>query len=729
MTHVAQAFRPAPYRASTTRLLAAAILSSGVAGAAQQVYRANADVVLVDMRVMRDDAQVTDLRADEVTLLVDGTPRPILSLVYYPSPSGGVLSASHPVGGQIAGRPDRRIVLVVHTASIAPGEGPKALKAAKGFIERLPSEYALAVVSLPLAHFPPEHGVQFDRDRRTSLRALTGALTHTSRIGLGMENMAGFGCTGAAASEGCGDPGQPLLPRDRPVAHGMSSSAELQVQEAAMLRDLQWLFRAVGDGPSDVVVISGGLPREESLRPEVDRTIEAARLTGVRVHALTMADLTNVALPEGAAPTPPRADPVTVAWPGAYGLPEETGGIEVAGAATGARFFTELAHQVAGSYLLAFEPLPAERDGRPHRIEIRTSRRPRPAIHARRVFVIQPPPVPVAEQHAAAPSVTPGESAGPGKPPAVARAPEPAGSAPAVAPDSGRPSVPALIERAGEYVEHFQQTVSTVVVEERDVQVVKLWSGAPPSPGDEPELAWKQGRGEQLVKRPHGALRRRQVRSDVLLVQIPGRVWVGYRDVAEVDGKAVRDRSTRVHELFMSGRAADRDQLRRIADESSRYNLGTGRNFNTPAFPLQILLASPLSRFTWTREASDAAGPGCCVVLAFSEIASPTMVRTPAGHDVPMKGRLWIEPRTGRIARAMLRFSNRAEEIDGAFDVTYGEQAGLDVLVPKRLWEWYLTPDPERAFGLRRAYVEGQASYGDLRRFTVTTDEAVKRIP
>jgi hypothetical protein len=73
--------------------------------------------------------------------------------------------------------------------------------------------------------------------------------------------------------------------------------------------------------------------------------------------------------------------------------------------------------------------------------------------------------------------------------------------------------------------------------------------------------------------------------------------------------------------------------------------------------------------------------------------------------------------RVGRVWRTTLRFANDRARVEGAFDVTYRASAGLDVLLPNRFWEWLRTPDPE-ARG-RLAYVEGQASYTNIRRFAV----------
>src|SRR5918993_3659168 len=54
------------------------------AAAAEQVFRTGVNLVLVDMRVLRGGEQATDLRPEEVTLLVDGIARPIVSLSYHP---------------------------------------------------------------------------------------------------------------------------------------------------------------------------------------------------------------------------------------------------------------------------------------------------------------------------------------------------------------------------------------------------------------------------------------------------------------------------------------------------------------------------------------------------------------------------------------------------------------------------------------------------------------------
>jgi hypothetical protein len=73
------------------------------------------------------------------------------------------------------------------------------------------------------------------------------------------------------------------------------------------------------------------------------------------------------------------------------------------------------------------------------------------------------------------------------------------------------------------------------------------------------------------------------------------------------------------------------------------------------------------------------------------------------------------------------RFSAR-----GVMVVTYGRTERLDVLVPERMWEWYLPPGPVGVQDARAilltvpGYIEALATYSNLRQFTVETIEQVK---
>jgi len=155
------------------------------------------------------------------------------------------------------------------------------------------------------------------------------------------------------------------------------------------------------------------------------------------------------------------------------------------------------------------------------------------------------------------------------------------------APQRVDPALAPVLERVGTWIATFERDFSNVVAEERYVQLLKPWFGVPRSSKEEAELQWRDEVGTTLPNRPNAPLRRRQLRSDVLLVQTPGARWLSYRDVFEVDGRPVRNREERIKRLFLSAQADDREQLRRITNESARYNIGgLIRNFNIPTFPL-----------------------------------------------------------------------------------------------------------------------------------------------
>ncbi len=656
-------------------------LSAG--GRAQEVFRSGVSLILVDVRVVDEGKPVADLRPDEVKLLVDGRARKITSLTYEPAltrSSGTRAEKAHSGKHALAAgeeTPSHAIVFVVARDSMTANDAARVLKNAEDFIGRLSGDYRVAVATLP---FSADFG--FTRDREAAKRALAEALEGARRRQTATEDIGEYGCEGRLAASGCESDG--VSPGDT-KARAMNMAADVQQREAAMVHGLQWLFTILGrEGtPTDVVLVHGGLPWLDRMRPAVERLLDVARIGRIRVHVLELAELGEI-VPRRA-PSPdvdiaPFSLGPPAAAPASYGLAPETGGIEVLHAVTGQDFFARLDAELAGSYLLGFEPLPSERDGRPHRIEIQIARRPYAIVHARKSFVAAP-----------------------------------AGAA------SGSLSLAALTRRAGEYVEHFERAFSTVVAEERYVQAVKLWDGNVPVRDDEPALAWRSdAKEEQEIP---GVLRRRQLLSDVLMVQTPGQSWMCYRDVAEVDGKAIRDRSLRVQKLFLSGRPGDREQLQRIADESARQNIGASRNINAPTFPLQLLLPSTIGRFAITQYPDEASGAECCTVIGLDERLRPALVQR-FGRDVPLKAVFWIEPATGRVRRARLLFPGDKEDVIGAFEVTYRPTKGLDVLIPESLWEWYLTPDPE--YLGRRAYVEGRATYGNVRRFTVRTEEALK---
>ena len=149
------------------------------------------------------------------------------------------------------------------------------------------------------------------------------------------------------------------------------------------------------------------------------------------------------------------------------------------------------------------------------------------------------------------------------------------------------PSLATVLERAGEYVAGFQRQLSGVVAEETYVQDVR----EPMPSGTIPRAPMRTGPMH------------RELKSDLLLVK-PERAdrWIQFRDVFEVDGHPVRDRSERLMKLFVEPTPSTASQVDQIVSESARYNIGNVmRNINVPVFALLILDPAHRDHFKFAR--------------------------------------------------------------------------------------------------------------------------------
>lgn len=278
--------------------------------------------------------------------------------------------------------------------------------------------------------------------------------------------------------------------------------------------------------------------------------------------------------------------------------------------------------------------------------------------------------------------------------------------APAAAADE--PALAAVLARAAAYVAEFHRQLSSIVAEEQYVQDVY------PSAGRDAGLAPVH----------------RTLKSDLLLLK-PGDAdaWMTFRDVFEVDAEPVRDRTERLTHLFLKRTPSTDAQIRRILDESARYNIGDiRRNVNTPTYPLLFLESANRFRFKFKvtndrrprTEPPHAPSAGAfrvsteVWVVAYEEKEAGTMIKTDGQKDLPSKGRFWIEPATGRVLMSELVAQNR--KLRATIDVSYQSEPLLGLLVPIEMREWY---DNMRT----RSHIEAVATYGRFRQFQVHTDQ------
>jgi hypothetical protein len=267
------------------------------------------------------------------------------------------------------------------------------------------------------------------------------------------------------------------------------------------------------------------------------------------------------------------------------------------------------------------------------------------------------------------------------------------------------PTLEMVLERAGAYVLEFQRQLSGIVAQEHYVQNVVSMTAA--TGGNYARMA---------------PVRHRELTSDLLLVRPVGAEgWIQFRDVFDVDGKPVRDRSERLAKLFLTPTSSSAEQAQMIVGESTRYNIGNlQRTVNVPVLPLVFLDPKQQPRFRFTR-ASNAGPPlafarvaSTAWTIQYQEIEKGTAIRTTNGRDLPSRGRFWIEPATGRVLMTELIAEDVA--LRALIVVGYMDERTIGLLVPREMREVY-------DVRYDRSRVEGTATYSNFRQFTVSVDE------
>lgn len=266
------------------------------------------------------------------------------------------------------------------------------------------------------------------------------------------------------------------------------------------------------------------------------------------------------------------------------------------------------------------------------------------------------------------------------------------------------PTLEEVLARAATYVAVYQKQLQGVVAEEVYRQNVMSTS--------------RGGR----VNRDY-----RELRSDLLLVKLSDDDWwLQFRDVFEVDRRPVRDRDQRLYKLFVGAKADAKAQATTIQDESARYNIGPViRTINIPIMALLFFERSvqPGIQFEKgepgnVRHLADLATPDTIWMIQFRETRSGTMVKGANNRDIPSRGRVWLDSTNGRILRTEL--ISEDTELRAAIDVTYKSEKGFDLLVPEEMREVYNV----RVSDTR---IDGRATYGHYRKFSVTTDEKTEK--
>ncbi len=376
--------------------------------AQQPTFKSSVEVLLVDVTVVdRSAFPVRDLGPADFTVSVDGKPRPIVSAQILSHRAPGIddvlrVEAGMPAPSVLESDrvgAGRDIIIAVDEDSLEAGDGLVAKTAVGRFLDQLVPSDRAAVVTIP--RLPYRVGLTSNRVElfRAVERVSPGIVRTKGRYNIGLyeafaieqrdgvttENVLNRECdpnrmTNAQALEACR---VDVLTEGKQLAN-MGHDRGQRALDA--MRRLAELVASI-PRPKTLVFISGGFPTPIS-NTEFTKVASALAAGQVNLYTVFLPRYNFGSLLGIASPTQVEdeglerqgIENMTSAANGA--LLEVTGDFEPA--------LDRVAREISASYLLAVEVSAADRDGRPHRVDVKVGRKD-VQIRSRRQYVIAKP--------------------------------------------------------------------------------------------------------------------------------------------------------------------------------------------------------------------------------------------------------------------------------------------------------------------------------------------------
>jgi len=251
-----------------------------------------------------------------------------------------------------------------------------------------------------------------------------------------------------------------------------------------------------------------------------------------------------------------------------------------------------------------------------------------------------------------------------------------AGDLHAQAPPPPAPDLEAVLERAGRYVVTLGESLALVRAKEHYVQSLTTWRrGSSLDPAEERAIQTRERETRTLE-------------SEVLWIPTGDPIFLAfYRDVVSVNGKPVADRGERLARLFDAGvTSVAREEAGRILAESSRFNLGRRqRNTTSPMLALIFLHPANRSRCRFEAKGLSLVAGSTVLEVEFDETSRPTLIRTPAGRDQPMRGRCRLAIEDGAVLGTELW----GVGTPARFEVRYERDPASGLVLPAEFREYY----------------------------------------
>jgi VWFA-related protein len=377
----------------------------------QPTFRATTERVVIDAAVVDQAGRpITDVTAAEFDLKIDGKPRGLVSVEFLPHLSEPATPAPStgftPFSSNERAQAGRLVLIAIDQNTISIGRGRTAFLSATALLDRLAPEDRVGIVA-----FPRGPKLEFTADRKAvddTLQQVIGTAQHTlNEVQLSPTEVLSITrgdnrylgpvidreCQFAFATDA--DP----LSRQQEMATCRSKVEQEARSLAILLREQTTaslnMLRAVVTqlkripAPKTLVWVSQGMLADDR-RPDIARLADEALAARVNIYVL------HLDPPDHADASAPRVFSTFVedremmseglefmAGVGRGALFRTTGNAEFA--------FTQIANELAGSYLLTIEPQPSDRDGRTHDIDLKV-RRAGAIVRSRHRFAVTPAP-------------------------------------------------------------------------------------------------------------------------------------------------------------------------------------------------------------------------------------------------------------------------------------------------------------------------------------------------
>jgi VWFA-related protein len=358
-------------------------------------FRSTVELIPVDVDVMdRSGRPVPGLRAEDFVLTVDGRPRRIASAEYIAAGQevGGRAPSHYSSNADTSG--GRLVMIVIDQTTIVGSQGKRAIESAQRFIAGLRPSDRVGLTTIPGAQmidFTTQHEMV-----RTALHKVVGLAPMSlamRQVGLYESlqiNRRDERAIATAMSRECaGMSGRFERESCRREIMNEASSvyAESRGRTLNVLSEVRAVVERLQTIPArkTVVFMSGGLiiDQDPAQMAWFERLAAQAQITFHAMHILPIEfDASQSRLPVGY-----RAD-LSLKEEGLGALADMGRGslMRISGNADHA--FERLGFELSGYYMLGFEPDPADRDDRPHRLRVELPGRGDVAIRARREFSV-----------------------------------------------------------------------------------------------------------------------------------------------------------------------------------------------------------------------------------------------------------------------------------------------------------------------------------------------------